>query len=289
VGLFVDGSPQERSTEFFASSYDQISYYDSGGTQRYRYRRRQFPPLRIGSHLLNMKGKLYCLIFQIWLLVGPDVADVRKFCSRVSSITTDQGTESKLFSGPDILRSFAVHHSLPLPWGWKDQARCFPHCVAAPGWCHLCDGLLRRTVLAVSFFGKWLEDAKVFVRFLRNHKNSIVRDLKVADEGAAAEIFSGTPFDKFAHWRWNTLYDVCKAIKRTYLLLQSKWGRLPFLQKVRDEAAVNCVMGSLASTSFHQRLMFVLYVAQKFSRLQKFGQGCECHKASVQKARTHFP
>ena len=114
-------------------------------------RRRQLHPVRIGGFLLNARGKLYTLLWQIWAAAGGDVMSMRRFCQQVRSITTDFGTEKALADHGDILRSFANAHGLSLPDEFVDLPRQFPLAIHQPGWCHIIDTLLRRGLCSLRY------------------------------------------------------------------------------------------------------------------------------------------
>ena len=75
VYIFVDGSPQWKGVELYAASFDIFMYRDGQWTRQ----RRLLPVIRIGMHMLSREGKALVLLWQSFLLVGPDFHALRRF------------------------------------------------------------------------------------------------------------------------------------------------------------------------------------------------------------------
>ena len=89
IFLYVDSSPQLRGEDMFASSFE---IWD----QRLPWSREMMPVLSLERHMHDARSKTLALLFQTWLLVGPSVEEMIRFCSRVRCILTDMGTERSM-------------------------------------------------------------------------------------------------------------------------------------------------------------------------------------------------
>jgi hypothetical protein len=110
-----------------------------------------------------------------------------------------------------------------------------------------------------------------------------VTDLNNADMHAAAGMFQGKTITGFAKWRWGTLYDVCKGVALVLGTLVSVWGALTFVHKIRDNALIKVVNASIHSVDWREhQFFFVHWYSHWLVKLQRWGMGCECHRAQLE-------
>ena len=70
--------------------------------------------------MADAMSKSIALLWQIYLMVGPGYQQVRGFCNRVRSFTTDMGVERLMARMPDCLVEFyEVWLGIKLPAGPK--------------------------------------------------------------------------------------------------------------------------------------------------------------------------
>ena len=127
IYLYADVSPQWRQMELYAASFD----LKDGDTCVHKL----FPALALDKECRDATGKCVALLWQIFLIAGPSYFLVKLFCSRVRSVTTDQGVERLLADFPGFLPDFflmvdpqyRVKDANP-PW-----ANLFPRALAMPG------------------------------------------------------------------------------------------------------------------------------------------------------------
>ena len=105
--LYIDGSPLWRGWEFYAASID----FSSGEWRQ----RRLLPAVTLSRCQLDAVSKTFALLWQLWLSLGPSVADLRLWCNRVVTITSDAGTERLVSGMRDILPEFiwAIGGAIP--------------------------------------------------------------------------------------------------------------------------------------------------------------------------------
>jgi hypothetical protein len=159
VYLYADTSPQWRGTELMAASFDMTANEITG------IQHRLFPLVIIGRSMLSAVGKCITLLWQIFLMVGPNFYRMRAFLLAVRSITTDLGTERLLAKQPDILIPFFKWIKGYVPKGSKPGLFLFPRALVAVGWNHLVDGLVNRGLCSLPWFPCVLDSIKAINRF----------------------------------------------------------------------------------------------------------------------------
>ena len=202
INLWMDGSPQWRGLELFASVFDITS---SDGMF---YRRRRFPQLSLERHQLDAYSKVLAIVWQIFLIVG--LHGFRSFCYRVVSICCDQGVERFVAGCRDIATSifrFVGVRSIPGIPEHPTFANVFPRAILCAGWRHLWDTITSRGLSNTPFFTPWLKCFKRLIVFLRLEtvRTEIERRLKQQGMNGLAFLVIDNLMQPFANWRWSTL------------------------------------------------------------------------------------
>ena len=143
IHLFCDGSPQWRGLELWASSADVLF--------RGQHWRRLLPVVSLLREQLTATGKTACLLWQIGLLVGFNVAAMTKFCNRVCSITTNMGTERIIVSQPGMVVGFLMHALPHFQQTCNELPLLFGSALQVPGWKHLWDNVLQRNLSSTAW------------------------------------------------------------------------------------------------------------------------------------------
>jgi hypothetical protein len=148
INVWSDASPQWRGVELFASSFDLI--LPCGVI------RRRFPFVQ-ASFGFDATSKVLTLLWQIFLVAGPDFMSVRRFCNSIHSICTDMGVERLMSDHIDCLKEFywLLNPSLNFDH-LPDEQYLFPNCLHNGGWRHLWDNILRRGLVRLPWFADWL-------------------------------------------------------------------------------------------------------------------------------------
>eukprot|EP00959_Pyramimonas_sp_CCMP1952_P082536 1724624-Pyramimonas_sp.AAC.1 len=167
--LFTDSSPQWMGLELFASSYDMISYSE-GATH---FTRRLLPVTTVKHYMLGARMKVFSLLWQIALVSGMSITQIRRFCRRVRSVTTDFGTERLIADATDMVPDFCRSIGSTVPEGVLRDEFTFPRALYMAGWRHIFDTLLKRACCSLKWFPKFLEQLKAVSRFLRNHREEV--------------------------------------------------------------------------------------------------------------------
>ena len=258
-----------------ASSFDLI--FIRGGEVS-DIQRRMFPMLRIGPKLLGSTGKTAALLWQVWLLVGPQISSVRRFLSRVTSITTDQGAERLIPGIGDVLPAFYRYVGCSFRQPIVLQEKLFMNALPTPGWNHLLDGLLQTGLNSLRWWPRWIEVLKGLNKALREWKESIVEDLILAGLAGAANLVSIASAPYFAAWRWHTLHACCKSTMSVFDTLKLHRDKLLAQKNTRDQALLRKFKEALHDQAWEDRFRAVAMYTAWVVSLQKWGAGCLCHR-----------
>ena len=112
-------------------------------------------------------GKATGLLWQIFLVVG--LANLRRICRAVRSVTTDMGTERLIANVDDILPSFLRHLGAPARHIPPNGTRLFERALQLRGWRHMIDLLVQMGLSLCLWFPSFLESVRALVAFLRDH------------------------------------------------------------------------------------------------------------------------
>lgn len=96
IFLFSGASPQWRGVEVFCSSFDLV--------KGDRVQRRLMPFVCLSRNMLNCAGKTVALMWQLWLLLGPNYRMFRAACRRVRAVTSDLGVEKNIVESVNNFR-----------------------------------------------------------------------------------------------------------------------------------------------------------------------------------------
>ena len=111
VFLFVDGSPQWRGRELYASTMDLLA----DGF----YKRVLLPLLFLGQGSLDTIAKTVGLLWQVMLLTGAN--HLQALLGRVRAVLTDGGTERKIVTAQLTLDDFLVYQLQHAAWDGAER------------------------------------------------------------------------------------------------------------------------------------------------------------------------
>lgn len=280
IYLYADASPQWRGLELYASSFEVFD----GKV----YQRRLLPMISLDRSFQDAAGKCLALLWQVFLVVGPSFEMVRLFCSRVRSITTDQGVERLLVDYPAFLGKFfaLVDPAYKPPDDMDDSTWLFPQAVAIPGWMHLWDLEIRRGLSGLRFFPKWVRGLKALVSFLRNsqHTTLITRGLRKKGMHGAADLIKKLSLPNFAEWRWGTLLGCCNALSGVLATLAANFDASLF-QSARERTGLSDMLAALSSPAWHSQFQFVHWFCRWLGGIMSWGRGCACHSEELRQGQ----
>ena len=122
--------------------------------------RRLLPCVALKGHMLDRIGKATALMWQVYLMVGPEPEMVRSFLLQVRGIVTDAGTERLIAGLPDFLGDWYALIAPKVRVRNGVHQHLFPLAPLVPGWKHMLDLVLRDTLASLSWFPLWLKRLK---------------------------------------------------------------------------------------------------------------------------------
>lgn len=140
---------------------------------------------------------------------------------------------------------------------------------------------------SLEWFPLFLKGLKASVRFLRDYRDQLCSDLRAAGKNGVAQMFEGKAFTGFAKWRWGTIFLVCEDLSRVLLTFAGVWGSLVFVHKIRDNSLIKQVSAALTSVEWREhQFFFVHWYSKWLVTLQRWGQGCACHRAELEAGKS---
>ena len=252
----------------FATSMD--AYYNTEMT------RRLLPCVCLDRDQMSVVGKTLALLWQLWLVGGPALATFLFLLSRIRSITTDMGTESKVID----MRGNKVAtflHGL----GFKCRRTAFPtwmlpRAMPIHGWKHLWDNILCRGLSSLPWFPSWLKRLKALISFVGNKTlmRSWCKELKQRWPDVA-DIIEKISVPIFPTWRWCVLQLCCKALAPVLSVLSRYFDPAFFGNENRTR--INLVREALHSSQWTHCFNFCLWYTEWLGSIMQWGGGCECH------------
>lgn len=274
--LFADASPQWRQLELYAASFD----LKDGDTIIHKL----FPALALDKWSRDAFGKCVALLWQIFLVAGPSYFLVKLWCSRVRSVTTDQGVERMLADYPGFLGDFfwLVDPKYKIKDANPPLANLFPRALAMPGWQHMWDLLMRRGLTQMRFFPQWITGLKAIVNFLRSVANSsvVVRSLRQKGLDGAADMIEQASLPSFAEWRWGTLLLCCNRLALFLDTLIANFDAALF-RDCKDRVGITTMLAALRSTVWRKQFDFVKWFCNWLGGIMAWGKGCDCHEEAL--------
>ena len=242
------------------------------------FTRRLLPVVALERSLLDVLGKAAALLWQLWLIVGPTFEALRFACSRVRCICSDFGTESHLANLADALPDFWAMIAPKMP-PEPCLAFSFPRALQVPGWKHLWDNILSRTLSSLSWFPGWLEHFKALIYFLRSVTmlSQLLRELRAANQEVLAQMLERAKLPNFAQWRWQTLWRCCEHVRPVLDGLAQHFNAAGFANAA-DAVNIKRVRHALSSTIWMKQFEFVAWVCEWLGQIMNFGIGCPCHR-----------
>ena len=296
--IAFDASPQ-HGQEFFACLERTIGR-TALRTLRPRCRpevvERGLPLAMLGTGRCGLAEKTQALIHQFWLDYGPDAAAVRRACSEVATILVDLGTEVGV---PDVLdvideailpsgvaARVAVEKELDRRVvrrsadGVVEPRYLFPRAFVVPGPLHAIDGCLRDALAAQAWWSGFLARVKVMAQYLRSVSNrrylrTLLTEEETRDVGGLLEV----GVDRFATWRWQTLYAVVKRLLRMEPAVTAACAHFGPLNAYKDrEGQLKNFVETAMDECFWERVRYVHMVVRPMNGFASWIKGCDCHE-----------
>ena len=214
--LAYDASPM-KGTELFVTvervirpaDIIALPSVDVSGQHWPRVEQRILPVVVLGCGRMGVAEKLQAHLHQTWLEYGPTTKDVRLANDGVRSGLSDMGHELAIADARDVLDAcLGVQARDPL----RASDWVYRYALTVPGPQHIIDGVLRAGIDSLPWWPAWEEAAKVVCQWLQpiGHRDLLQPHAQRACGSAAERARRAgsleTGCDRFAAWRWQTLF-----------------------------------------------------------------------------------
>ena len=114
------------------------------------------PPCNLPYGFFGLLHKMIGLLWSLCLVLGPNPDKFKWFCSKVTSFTTDLGTEFGITNVPNLLPTF-LRYNVGVPMAvasafCTEGSKLFPKSIRLPGWGHTFGNLMKG---AMKQFPSW--------------------------------------------------------------------------------------------------------------------------------------
>ena len=290
--LAFDASPQRPGVEIFATVERivkrQCCANMTNATTRPDVLVRRLPIACLGQGKFSLADKVQAHLHQVRLDYGPEPSRVRAANADVRQCLTDMGVELSIVDVPDRVEQALGHLSL----SQTASGYMYPYALAVPGIQHILDGVLRETVEAFSWWPSWQSEAKGVCQWLhslghRQQLDAILRGAVVDDIERKSKSLKKS-INKFAQWRWKTLYQVASGLvaKESAVRAAVSLVRDSAELSSRDAAKVNGFLSATRSALFWDRARMLLALVRPLMDFSSWVRGCDCHEAELKAGKT---
>eukprot|EP00959_Pyramimonas_sp_CCMP1952_P471917 9499194-Pyramimonas_sp.AAC.1 len=274
--MYADASPSS-GVEVFAVLVDlcvgdTMSFYT-------------MPSTVLGHGYTSTVDKMMALCWTIWLVCGPSVKELERFCSDIRSFTADFGVESGLADVANVLDDFAHGIKQQCSPQWQLHDYIFPNCVFIVDWDHLFDAILRNSL---NDYPKWpsiLDKLRALCNFFGNNDYRLTCRLHARRSGTL-------DYDKvldrwsasFAKWRYRTVRTVVEQVVKLRRFCQEMF-QTQIMGDVKDQSTLQTVGDICNDVFFWKWVSAFRQLACKFDNLRSWGSGCACHAEELKRGR----
>ena len=92
--------------------------------------------------MLSSLAKAFALLWQLFLILGPDASTLRAACDSIVAFITDSGAERLINNMHDIIPAFMK--AIGCWQRARRTSRTFSFALRSQGWKHLCDVVMQR-------------------------------------------------------------------------------------------------------------------------------------------------
>ena len=182
---------------------------------------------------------------------------------------------------PDMLPDFfELMLRIPLqPAEAIHERWLFPLAIQMPGWRHIFDLILRRSLSSMPWFPRWLDIFKSLCSFLRDLsvQDQLCRSLRGTPFAAAVQVIKLVTIPGFAKWRWTTLDDCCSELFKIWATFRRVFNPQHFANMREDGTRLQRVVEAVHNEIWNQQLKFVRWHADWLGKLGSWCGGCDIH------------
>ena len=250
------------------------------------YERVILPGSNLGHGFTSVVDKAVAFLWGIWLICGG--VDMRTFEAvllDMRSICTDMGAEAGVAHLPNFLAAWATSHGLPVSPSFQLHKRLFPLMVSIPDCNHMCSNIVKRLFTPLVHWPFFLAHMRALLKIFKNDEyRSTIRQW-LTDNGKAD--IANTLLRcsaSFAHWRYETLYTVLKALNQHRYLCEVLFSR-KMLGEVADGASLKAFVAACEEPKLWRWIAAVLPIARQLDRFREWSRGCSCHEEQLRRGQ----
>ena len=292
-----DASPQRPGIEVFASSERAVRQKDvyagkTDGVWPSEVMDRRFPLALLGQGRAGLTDKVSAHCHQSWLDYGSSLGNLRAAHADVRGVLSDMGVELGIGDYADILDDIYPSTSANPDDAIPDVSFLYPFALVVPGPQHTIDNVFKTCVAKLSWWKEWVAQSKVACQWLAVKGHRDILEHIIVEHSAKVEQSWGVGCvpamkrsiergcDKFAAWRWKTVYHVTTDLLRMADAVIAAVRQLSNVKAlyVRDTKSANTFLDAASSDLFWCRTRVLNVVLGPLSRLSSWIRGCKCHE-----------
>jgi len=267
--VLFDASPFQ-SREILAVRENILTFASAYPDAEPKITSRLLPPIILGHKHATGPDKALAFLQSLWLVRGPTESRLRGYALKVINFPTDSGPENQIALCRDILPKF-FDQLISQP-----HVRLFPRAMKWVGWNHHWDNALRYILTHVlDWYPAWVNSFKLVIRFCRytSYVDVMVDILQEKCIAGLAGQLRGKP-PNLATWRWGTLIQAGKALKRRKQALDIGFEATRFdLTKDQPKAMYHALLPG-DPERFWMKLDFILLLFVPLEDARAWGTGC---------------
>jgi hypothetical protein len=253
--------------------------------------RRKLPLACIGQGAADVIGRCWTVLHQNWLDYGGTHRILKAALDDCYGCFTDMGVEMQVNDTYDVTQEFVYRLQNPNADinGEEDYTPTeflFKNSIGVVGPLHCIDWIIRTAMGKLEFFPLFLKHCKHILQFLHGRRHrvwilAIAKKLGLAQDSLdlISEALKNST-DRFAKWRWRSLWQCLKDLERNEPVLKEVIGRCnlaTWTVKVSSDVAKSLSFSSHPSNDLWKCREVAELITAPLMRLHGWFQGCHCH------------
>ena len=212
---------------------------------------------------------------QTWLEYGPHMHRLESANAAVRQCLSDMGTEYGVADAVNVTHVCA-HHAPP--HRTSTDHWLYPNAMKVPGSQHILDTILQDGLQRVCWWPVWEAHAKSVCQWVHKkpRREFLQARLIRCEEDVVRTLDAGC--EKFADWRWKTLGQVVRDLRRMETALRHATVALSTSDLgTRDSVQSQMFLEAVHSQAFWTRTKALETLAKPFIQFSSWLRGCDCH------------
>jgi hypothetical protein len=152
------------------------------------------------------------------------------------------------------------------------------------------DNLIKLGLHDFDWWPGWISITKSTLRFFRDYRPEIVRDLKSNGLYEVAELVASISLVHMAEWRWHVCDIACKGLHKFLDTIRAWFHVLTFTAKLRDGTMLQHVrLAMVVGGDWDLQFSFVGWYCGWLTPLQRRVGGCICHPTGTEEGAKACP